>query len=94
MLLLLLAQSHSRPAAIFIDEFHPGLFEGLADDVIVHPRERCRARHELGAADGGDAHGTMVGEVFGAPTDERAGGPDLGTGQWRGWASFFSRGLL
>ena len=34
-------QPHSRPTAIFIDEFDPGLFEGLADDGIVHARV-CR----------------------------------------------------
>ena len=31
-----------------------------------------------------DTDRTMIGEVFGAPADERAGGPYLGTGQWRG----------
>jgi hypothetical protein len=68
----------------FSSKFHPGLLEGLADDVVVRSRERGRARHELGAADGGDAHCAVIGEVFGAPADESAGGPDLGTGQWRG----------
>ena len=39
---------HTRPAAIFIDEFHPGLFEGLVDDGIVSSRER--GRHAMSSA--------------------------------------------
>ena len=34
---------------------------------------------------------TMIGEVFGAPADQRAGGPDLGTGQWWRQGHLFSR---
>ncbi len=63
-------QPHTRPAAIFIDEFHAGFLDGLANDMIVHPCERGCARHELGAVCG-DADGAMVGEVVGAAQIKR-----------------------
>jgi hypothetical protein len=80
-LLLGTAQTHAQPAAIFIDEFHPCGLEQAADGLIIDPGELGRAGGELGTADGGDAHCGLFGELFGAPSDEGASGPDLGAGQ-------------
>jgi hypothetical protein len=38
------SQPNSWSAFLIIDEFHPRLFEGAADGLIIGPRERGRAR--------------------------------------------------
>ena len=50
------AQPHAWAAPFGIDEFHPRLFQGTADRLIIGSRQHGRARLEFGAADGGDTH--------------------------------------
>ena len=52
-----------------------------ADGLIVDAGEFGLAVGELGAADCGDTNCGGIGELLGAPTDERTGSPDLGAGQ-------------
>ena len=77
-------QPHAGPAHFSIDEFHPGVFQGPPDSLIVGPGKRGRARHQFGTANSGDAHHRVAGEVFRAPADQRTRGTDLRADQW-GW---------
>jgi len=57
--------------ALGVDELDARRLERAPDGLIIGPGELGLALGELGAPDGGDADGGGVGELLGAPADNR-----------------------
>ena len=73
------AQAHSGTAAILVDEFHTGSFQGAANCEVVRGSHRRLVVGQFGAADRGNSNRRFAREILCAPPDQSPSSSDLGT---------------
>ena len=81
LLTMTFAQAHSGTAAILVDEFHTGSFQGAANCEVVRGSHRRLVVGQFGAADRGNTQRRLPRKIFSTPPNERTSGSDLCAGQ-------------